>query len=290
MLRTILTLVCVFAAGVADAGAQILYKVEGNGLKSPSYIFGTHHLAPLSVLDSIVPQTHDVFSEAVAVVGELDMSDSQATSLALVKYMQAPADSTLSSLYTPEEFERLDGEFRKWSGGLSLKLFDGMKPMVPNMTVALAMVMNDIPGFNPAEQLDTYFQTAGRQLGKRIIPLETAEEQGEFLFNSVSIAEQAKALAEQLDNPQKAVDDARMLNACYFAQDIEALLRQSAQESENPEFFEKLLYRRNAAWLEKLPTLLEEGPLFIAVGALHLAGDRGVVNGLRRLGYTVSPL
>lgn len=33
--------------------AQLLWKVSGNGLEKPSYIMGTHHLAPLSITDSI---------------------------------------------------------------------------------------------------------------------------------------------------------------------------------------------------------------------------------------------
>ena len=36
-----------------SANAQLLWKVSGNGLNQPSYIIGTHHLAPFSIMDSI---------------------------------------------------------------------------------------------------------------------------------------------------------------------------------------------------------------------------------------------
>ena len=51
-----------------------------------------------------------------------------------------------------------------------------------------------------------------------------------------------------------------------------------------------LLDKRNADWLTKLPAIFKEGPTFVAVGALHLAGDKGIVEGLRKLGYNVSPV
>ncbi len=35
---------------------------------------------------------------------------------------------------------------------------------------------------------------------------------------------------------------------------------------------------------------MNQGSSFIAVGALHLPGEKGVVEGLRRLGYTIEPV
>ena len=273
----------------ALAWSQIFFKVEREGLESPSYLFGTHHLAPLSVLDSI-PEVVDALSDSSAVVGEIDMQKSQENPMALLPYMSAPADSTLTKLFTPERFRTLNEEFHKWTGGLDLSMFDSMKPIVANMTVALGMVIEDIPGYVPGEQLDTYVQTYARQAGKKVIALETVEQQGEYVFNGVPIAEQAKALAETLDNPAKAKEDAIRLNKCYFNQDVESLYRESLKENEDPILFENLLYRRNANWLEQLPEIFRAQPSFVAVGALHLAGEKGLVEGLRRLGFTVTPI
>jgi uncharacterized protein YbaP (TraB family) len=51
-----------------------------------------------------------------------------------------------------------------------------------------------------------------------------------------------------------------------------------------------MIHDRNAAWLRQLPTLMNAQPTFVAVGAMHLAGETGLVEGLRKQGYTVSPL
>ena len=43
----------IFICVAFSANAQLLWKVSGNGLTQPSYIIGTHHLAPFSIMDSI---------------------------------------------------------------------------------------------------------------------------------------------------------------------------------------------------------------------------------------------
>jgi uncharacterized protein YbaP (TraB family) len=50
------------------------------------------------------------------------------------------------------------------------------------------------------------------------------------------------------------------------------------------------LYNRNRNWVAKLKELLPEKTLLIAVGAGHLPGDQGVINLLRKAGYTVTPI
>lgn len=54
-----------------------------------------------------------------------------------------------------------------------------------------------------------------------------------------------------------------------------------------PEEEDALIYNRNADWLKKMPALMAQKPTFFAVGAGHLPGERGVLNLLRKAGYTV---
>lgn len=64
----------IFICVALSANAQLLWKVSGNGLSSPSYIMGTHHLAPLSVKDGITG-LQKAMDETQQVYGELKMSD-----------------------------------------------------------------------------------------------------------------------------------------------------------------------------------------------------------------------
>lgn len=285
----ILTL-AILLTGILSASAQVFYKIEGNGLEKPSYILGTHHLAPLSNVDSIAG-LHEAFSDVEQVVGEIDMTIDQMTlGLKMQSYMIAPADSTLSSVLDPETYSRISEEFRKWAPmeGMELPMLDGFKPQVITTMVAVGMVQREMPGFNPQEQLDTYFQLQGLELGHKIVPLETPEQQAELLYSSTPIAEQAKALVEMLDDPEKQMVNVRSLNEAYIAHDIDTLLELTRDEDVNPEFMERLLNERNANWLQALPAIMAEAPTFIVVGALHLPGEHGVLEGLRQKGYTIT--
>ena len=78
----------IFICVALSANAQLLWKVSGNGLSSPSYIMGTHHLAPLSIKDGITG-LQKAMDETQQVYGELKMSEiqSQATIQKMQKMM-----------------------------------------------------------------------------------------------------------------------------------------------------------------------------------------------------------
>lgn len=275
-----------------SANAQIFYKVTGNGLEKPSYLFGTHHLAPLSVFTENASAT-EAFASAGQVVGEIDMTGNKMEmGMKMQPYMMAPADSTLSKVIPADKFIEADTQFQKiiQMQGVTLKMFDSLKPIAVTQQVTVAIVMQNMPEFKVNEQLDTYFQTYGKESGKKIVALETVEQQAELLFASTSISSQANDLLEALSKPEAMVDEAKKLNEAYFSQDLVAMFNLTKQENSNPEFFEKLLNNRNENWLKQLPEIMKADSSFIAIGCLHLAGEYGLVEQLRKLGYTVEAM
>lgn len=269
--------------------AQIFYKIEGKNLKKPSYLFGTHHFAPDSILNSM-PIVDEALKSSECVVGELIIDDDPMKMMAAMQsHMMAPADSTLSAVLPQDRYAALDSVFGSLTGGLSLKMFDAMKPSMAQTTLAALMAQKMEGGTG---QLDTYFQRVARRDSISVAGLETPEFQAEVLFDIVPISKQAESLVEMLDDPDKSLDEVKRLSDAYLRRDGQALWKLSCEaEAETYDgYFEILLDRRNSAWLEKLPGMMDAGPLFIAVGALHLYGDVGLVEGLRRLGYTVTPI
>lgn len=279
------------ALSVSTASAQVLYKVEGNGLNKPSYIFGTHHLAPVSVIEKFGADAP--FSEVTQVVGEIDMTQNpMELQMAMQPHMMAPADSTLSKVISPDDYSVISEEFKKWAPmqGMELKMLDMMKPMVVSTMVTVSMISESMPEYNPNQQLDTWFQTTGAADGKTIIPLETVEQQASLLFDFTPISKQADALVEMLKNPEEVIEKSKSLTDAYMQQDLALMQKISEDDAEDSAFAEALLDHRNADWLTKLPEIFNSGSSFVAVGALHLAGDKGIIEGLRKLGYTVTPV
>ena len=291
-MKKILLIVCGLLMWASAIQAQIFYKVSGNGLEKPSYIFGTHHIAPLSVIDSVAG-ARKALADADRIVGEIDMTMGQMQlAAALQPFMMAPTDSTLRDLIAPADYERISEKFKEYAPmpGLTLDALSMMRPMVAQSIVSLSSLSKDLPGYNPQEQLDGYFQTEGKKAGKEVIGLETPEMQGRLLYTFAPITRQAADLVEMLDHPEKITEQSKKLNASYLAQDLDALLKLTEVDDSHSEFVTALLDRRNADWLTKLPAILSEGSCFVAVGALHLAGPKGIVEGLRSLGYTVEPM
>ena len=111
-----------------SANAQLLWKVSGNGLNQPSYIIGTHHLAPFSIMDSIAG-LKKAMNETQQVYGEMKMSEMQspATMEKMQKAMMIESDTTLNSLLSPKDFETAN-KFCKENLMVDLNMAPKLKP------------------------------------------------------------------------------------------------------------------------------------------------------------------
>ncbi len=291
MKEFILSFVVLFAA--LSSNAQILYKVSGNNIKGDSYVMGTHHLAPLSILDSI-----EGFETAIksvdAVYGEIEQSEmnSPATQQKMMAIAMAPADSTLSKVFTKEQFDSINNIITKYSGGqATLNMFEPMKPALVSQQIALLMNMQAIPGFNPMQQLDTQVQLLGAQNGKELNGFETVDFQLNMLFGD-PIAEQAEDLLEVIRDEEKMAQFSIKLYQAYMNQDIDKVheLMLEPDMGMEPEDEEEMLTDRNENWAKQLATILPNKSVFICVGAGHLPGEKGLLNLLRQAGYTITPV
>ena len=291
MKRTFLTFLTLSLCTFFVTQAQILYKVEGKGATSPSYIFGSHHLSPISIIEE--SGVMDYFNQTDQVIGEIDLTiDPMTLSMALQPYMMAPADSTLSVVLAGEDMEALNEQFTKWAPmpGMQLQMLEPLKPIAVATMIAVGMSNEAMPGYDPSQQLDTYFFNAAKESGKKTGALETPEYQGMVLFNSTPLSVQAESLIEMLKNPDESLEAAKKLSEAYKERNLDAMLELTKDSDKHPEFMENILYKRNADWMTKLHAIIEETPSFIVVGALHLAGSRGIIEGLKSEGFSVTPI
>jgi len=88
------------------------------------------------------------------------------------------------------------------------------------------------------------------------------------------------------------VENLKRLTNAYMNQDLNTMLKISEERKGDqcdalPGEENVLIYNRNKAWAEKLPAIMKAAPTFVAVGALHLPGEKGLLNLLKRQGYTV---
>ena len=289
-LSLILTL-CLLAVA---AQAQLLWKVSGNGLARPSYILGTHHMAPATMIDEI-PGMNIAIEGCDVVVGEIEKDSlvSQDAQMRMAQSMVAPPDSTLDKLFTPAEYAIIEKVFNKYFGSMGVKLSQ-MKTLKPNAISTQLQAMQAIKyfsNFDTNNLIDIAVQNRANEAGRPSASLETLQEQIDLLFNT-PLTEQAKGLLEACKQDDRFLEMSVALSEAYASQDLDrvfTVLKQSV-EGEDEEELDAILYARNRAWVPKLVEMMPERACLVCVGAGHLPGPQGVLQLLRDRGYTVEPV
>ena len=268
------------AKSTTTTSSSLLYKVTGNGLKNPSYIFGTFHaicpteMVPLKTLEPFLDQTDQLFLE-------IDMDDpgemaQMGTSILI------PGGKTLKDLLTPQEFEKVDAMVKAYLGYPA----ENVKMVKPYMLAVLAITSPKAIGCTPNIYDMSLMQNAVEKK-KPVIGLETVASQIKVI-DSKPLDKQAKELYEMALKPDESISEIKKLMVAYAAGDAEKLFElTTAMMEKDKEFGSRLLDERNIAWIPKLETAFKEKPTFVAFGAGHLGGKTGVIKLLRVKGYQV---
>ena len=127
---------------------------------------------------------------------------------------------------------------------------------------------------------------------QKVDGLETPDFQFNLLYNGISLQRQAQLLMCTLNNIDKEVESLKRLTDAYMKQDLETMLKINEERKGNqcdalPTEEDALIYDRNKTWAQKLPAIMKAAPTFVAVGALHLPGNKGLLSLLKKQGYTV---
>jgi uncharacterized protein len=137
-----------------------------------------------------------------------------------------------------------------------------------------------------------------RLKGRRIVGLETLAEQMRA-FTRLNLAQQREMLAQDLaQTPAQNVADVETLLRLWRVGDADAIAAWDAARTEklahDPRVAEsvdnRIVYERNRRFVTRMQQYAAPNkPLFVAIGALHLGGRKGVLELLRQRGFTVDP-
>lgn len=279
---------------IALAGhAQLLWKVSGNGLGRPSYIFGTYHMAPSSMIDRIAG-IDQAIEACDVVVGEVEKDSlmSSEVQARMAKAMMAPSDSTLDKLLSPKGYAIVEKVFNKYFGTMGVKLsqMKNLKPSAISTQMQAMQAIKYFPNFNANDLIDVAVQARANDEGRPSIGLESVQEQIDLLFNG-PLTEQAQGLLEACKQDEFFQAQSVALADAYMAQDLNKLfaVMTDATKGDSEEIMEMLIYKRNRNWAQKLNVMMPERAMLVCVGAGHLPGDKGLLQLLRNMGYTVEP-
>jgi uncharacterized protein YbaP (TraB family) len=263
-------------------GNTLLWKVSGNGLQKPSFLFGTFHLL---CKDDI--HFSDQLKKAVKMSDtmymEMDMDD-PATMLGGMLYMNMKGGKKLEDLYTPEEYKRLENYFSD-TLKMPVMLLQKAKPYF--LVALLYPRMMDCP--SPAGVEEELMKIA-KQDNKEIKGLETIQFQAS-VFDSIPYEWQAKELLKNIDSFSVYKDQFETMLHFYKNQQLDSIKNLVSKSEFGSEKYDDLLLNdRNKNWVKQLNTIMKNESVFVAVGAGHLVGDEGLISLLRKEGYQVDPL
>ena len=299
MKKTVLLLLLIIATGILYAQTEtgksgsVLWKISGKDLSKPSYLLGTLHLKPGEYFDSI-PGATTAFQSCEQAVGEVVMTDMAGMQMKMQQAMMMTPDTTYKMLYSDEDYQFVNDKISSLVAGSGLDKFGKLKPAAIQMTVIVFAYMKYFPDINQMNTLDIHIQSEAIKEQKPVLGLETVDDQIRILFGLASLQSQADDLLCGLKNMDKMMALIPEQIEYYNQGNLNKLYQQYLEDDKicpsDPSESAALIKDRNQAWMEKLPEMMKDKSSFIAVGALHLAGDDGLLNLLEQAGYIVEPV
>jgi len=257
---------------------SLLWKITGNGLEKASYLYGTIHMTCNYKLSD---KMENAFAETDQLALEIDMDDPNMQTK-MMKAMMMTEGETMKKIISEDDYAQL-ASFFKSNTGMNLDLFNTVKPFAVS-----AMLISKLVPCNPPGSYETEFIKIAKEQKEEVVGLETIEYQMS-VFDSIPYKDQLNDLVKMAkEGLEEGKTEFEKLNALYDKEDIEGLMKlMTENEDMTAKFADELLNKRNSNWIPVIEKMSKEKPTFYGVGAMHLAGEQGVIKLLRKAGYTV---
>ncbi len=268
---------------------SLLWEISGNGLKKPSYLFGTMHVSSKMVFH-LSDSFYIGLKNADVVALETDMGTWQ------------------------EDFSRYDMEgegmynmfrnYRKNSGPEDYLTINTLQfaPYEKVIEAALysspSMINNFLyrnnsdraADFEEDTYLDMHIYQAGKKWGKKVLGVENFDESMRLMKEAYEDAAREKNKKERSYDYDEDLSYSKLEDA-YRTGNLDWLDSINKVNSTSPAFDEKFLYKRNEIQANSVDSILKtKQSVFVGVGAAHLPGARGVIELLRKMGYKLRPI
>ncbi len=263
-----------------------LWLVEGHGARA--YVFGTVHALPRGV-DWFRPHVLAAFEQSTRLVLETDVPDSAGAMLpVLMKLTRLPQARPLHTRVPPDWQPVLARAVERLRPG----------PLDWSKTWFVALMLSNLQaeanGVDPRIGVEAVLTERARIKAIPVVSLETVEEQL-INFDALTEADQQRILLSTLAELDQSKAQTSLLIGDWLSGDTEALAqRVNAEFEQTPMLRRMLVEDRNLRWADwiasqmKAEAKLPKGPMFIAVGAGHMAGKGSLLEDLEKQGLKVS--
>ena len=274
------------APAAAAAEKHFFWKVTGG--KGVAYLLGTMHFGKAD----LYPLPHVIeagFKASDTLVEEIDLSgggDLKGSARDAIAHGTYPAGDSIASHIGKNTLEMLTKYAQSHPLGAN---YQHLKPWL--LSLAINQQEARILGLDSRKGLDEHFLKQAIEERKPVIGLETVDFQLQMLMSFADDMQDRLLLATLLEAQHEAELVGKIVGA-WKSGDPDAMERVITEQVRDypvlQPYLEKTLYARNAVMATKIDGLLQSGKTyFVAVGAAHLVGARGMLSQLRSRGYTI---
>jgi len=251
------------------------------------YIGGTVHL--LREQDFPLPVAFETaYNNSSVLVFETDISKLETPDFQqkLIAQSFYPGDSTIENILSEETLM----EVKKICADSGLP-FPQLKKLRPSMLILTLVSLQYQKLGISAPGVDVHFHKRGLEESRKILTLETAEEQISYLV-SMGRGHEDEFVRHSLEDLKEVEDDLTgLIDAWQKGNVKENVIEIEKMKEDYPSLYETLLVSRNTEWLPKIEALFSTEEIeFVLVGNLHLHGPEGLLQLLYKKGYTIDQI
>lgn len=284
-LRTTLCCIVLLTSTCISFGQQhypktLLWRITGNGLKKPSYLFGTMHLTDKRL-----------FNFGDSVYSAIEKTDGLALEVNPDEMIAYAVNDAIDKMLSPKRLQEILSQknFTRDSLALAQKFNKPASEVTThdiykekNKWVNQYMQKGEMPTF-----LDAHLYTIAKKLGKWLGGIEDVGDQAGLMEDLIDESDVNYVIADSKGSGQTSSME-QLVNT-YTNQDLEGIER-ITEASETQERKDIILIRRNIKMARRIDSLTACRTMFFAIGAAHLPGDSGVISMLKARGFTVEPV
>ncbi|TAD83028.1 MAG: TraB/GumN family protein [Bacteroidetes bacterium] len=282
----ILILLCCSTPSFAQTVTKtLLWEVRKPGNTNVSYLFGTFHYVSTKFFDALaIANSKLAQSDILYVERAKQVSDESATSLKNEKWNPAKWKSYLS--------QAQDSIFKKFTSKSEDTSLYYYAPLAVSLNVhALYTKYFCEDDYSSLELMDHHIESVARKTNKKVFSLDTRQDDiihaasnaNSYSQDSLLIAGCIRYMSNMLD---ENLEDCDIISK-YKKFDIDYDFETDFTKSKSPSV---LLIERNNLWINILKKSFVKNNCFVAVGLRHLFYQQGLIQQLRKLGFTVEPV
>ena len=281
-LSALVSLGCLSAAQAASP----VWAIHGD--HNTVYLAGSVHV--LKANDSALPAAFErAYAGSQTLVMELDLGkvDQSAAATWMLQNGMLPEGKTLRQVVGDTRYQRISTEAERL--GLPMEALGQLQPWV--LGLQLTEVQYAKEGFDPEAGVEQQLEHRAQSDGKPTAGLETLDQQLGF-FQTLTNEQQNKFLDLTLDDLHEVDTEFQQVIGAWRRGDADKLAALLSEEyKEFPALYQLLVTQRNRSWEPQIQRYLHDSHnYFVVVGALHLVGQGGLLELLRKDGFKIEQL